>query len=140
MTFKSMMKKFVLAFLILNSKFSFADPIKPTFLEEKLDIKKFKKELDDKHTSKIKKSLFLVKREPELDQFKYKAVMLRIAKDRQGNSFKYMKMITYLDCDENKTYTYLSFYDENGITHGIGSSNGDLPEDSPLRKQVCINE
>jgi hypothetical protein len=30
-------------------KFSFADPIKPTFLEEKLDIEKFKKELDDKH-------------------------------------------------------------------------------------------
>ncbi len=42
-----MMKKILLAFLLLNSKFSFADPIKPTFLEEKLDIKK----LDDKHTS-----------------------------------------------------------------------------------------
>lgn len=140
MTLKSMMKKILLAFLILNSKFSFADPIKPTFLEEKLDIKKFKKELDDKHTSKIKKSLFLVKREPKLDQPRYKAVMLRVAKDRQDNSFKYMKMINYVDCDKNKTYTFLSFYDENGITHGIGSSNDDLADDSPLRKQVCIIE
>ncbi|WP_252716033.1 hypothetical protein [Acinetobacter guillouiae] len=75
-----------------------------------------------------------------MDQSKYKAVMLRIAKDKQGNSFKYMKMINYVDHDENKTYTYLSFYDENGITHGIGSSNDNLPKDSPLIKQVCITE
>lgn len=61
-----MMKKILLAFLILNSKFSFADPIKPTFLEEKLDIEKFKKELDDKHTSKIKKSLFSCKKRAEI--------------------------------------------------------------------------
>ena len=135
-----MMKKILLTFLLLISKFSFADPIKPTFLEEKLDIKKFKLELDDKRTAKIKKSLFLVKREPKLDQPKYKAVMLRIAKHKQDNSFKYMKMINYVGCDENKTYTYLSFYDENGITHGIGSSNDDLPENSSLRKQVCITE
>ena len=49
-------------------------------------------------------------------------------------------MINYVDCDENKTYTYLSFYDENGITHGIGSFNDDLPENSSFRKQVCITE